>query len=51
MWGLTTLGDTPQSREGFEIVQGDHSIFLLIEGILFLNFFFTANLVLLFKYP
>ncbi|MBP1913187.1 arabinogalactan oligomer/maltooligosaccharide transport system permease protein [Lederbergia galactosidilyticus] len=36
MWGLTTLGDTPQSREGFEIVQGDHSIFLLIEGILFL---------------
>ncbi len=36
MWGLTTLGDTPQSRKGFEIVQGDHSIFLLIEGILFL---------------
>ncbi|MCJ7840278.1 ABC transporter permease subunit [Lederbergia sp. NSJ-179] len=36
MWGLTTLGDTPQSRKGFEIAQGDHSIFLLIEGILFL---------------
>lgn len=36
MWGLTTLGDTPQKREGFNIIQGDHSIFLLIEGILFL---------------
>jgi len=36
MWGLTTLGETPQTQKGFEIVQGDHSIFLLIEGILFL---------------
>ncbi|WP_082087890.1 carbohydrate ABC transporter permease [Domibacillus indicus] len=36
MWGLTTLGETPQGRDGFKIVQGDHSIFLLIEGILFL---------------
>lgn len=36
MWGLTTLGETPQTQKGFEVVQGDHSIFLLIEGILFL---------------
>ncbi|TCN19700.1 sugar ABC transporter permease [Mesobacillus foraminis] len=36
MWGLTTLGETPQGRDGFAIVQGDHSIFLMIEGILFL---------------
>ncbi|MGM0878367.1 MAG: carbohydrate ABC transporter permease [Bacillota bacterium] len=36
MWGLTTLGETPQSRDGFKIVQGDHSIFLMIEGILYL---------------
>jgi len=35
MWGLTTLGETPQRREGFEIIPGDHSIFLLIEGLLF----------------
>lgn len=36
MWGLTTLGETPQKQEGFNIVQGDHSIFLMIEGIIFL---------------
>ncbi|MDQ0861263.1 carbohydrate ABC transporter permease [Bacillus sp. V2I10] len=36
MWGLTTLGDTPQSRNGFTVIQGDHSIFLMIEGIIFL---------------
>ncbi|MFS0788370.1 sugar ABC transporter permease [Shouchella sp. 1P09AA] len=36
MWGLYTLGETEQTRVGFNIVQGDHSIFLLIEGIIFL---------------
>ena len=36
LWGLTTLGESAQTRKGFEIVQGDHSIFLMIEGILFL---------------
>jgi arabinogalactan oligomer / maltooligosaccharide transport system permease protein len=36
MWGLTTLGETPQIRERGRIVeQGDHSIFLMIEGIIF----------------
>lgn len=39
MWGLSTLGETPQTRKGFQIVQGDHSIFLMIEGIIFLIFF------------
>jgi arabinogalactan oligomer / maltooligosaccharide transport system permease protein len=37
MWGLTTLGETPQIRERGRIIdQGDHSIFLMIEGIIFL---------------
>lgn len=36
MWGLTTLGETPQQRKGFDVVQGDHSIFLMIQGIIFL---------------
>lgn len=36
MWGLTTLGETPMQRKGFEVTQGDHSIFLMIEGIIFL---------------
>lgn len=36
MWGLTTLGETPQTRHRGRIVdQGDHSIFLMIEGIIF----------------
>ncbi|MCY8522655.1 hypothetical protein MOD11_15110 [Bacillus atrophaeus] len=39
MWGLTTLGDTPLTRKGFDVVQGDHSIFLMIEGIIFLILF------------
>lgn len=39
MWGLVTLGETAQTRKGFEIVQGDHSIFLMIEGIIFLILF------------
>ena len=37
MWGLTTLGETPQKRKGFDVIQGDHSIFLMIEGIIYLN--------------
>ncbi|HZG85037.1 sugar ABC transporter permease [Paenibacillus sp.] len=37
MWGLTTLGETPQIREGRKIIYpGDHSIFLMIEGIIFI---------------
>lgn len=46
MWGLTTLGETPQSRQGFTVIQGDHSVFLMIEGIIFL----IAFLLLLWVY-
>ena len=30
--GLITLGDTPQKMMGFKIVQGDHSIFMMVDG-------------------
>jgi arabinogalactan oligomer/maltooligosaccharide transport system permease protein len=37
MWGLYTLGEQPQVRARGKIVhQGDHSIFLMIEGTIFL---------------
>ncbi len=37
MWGLFTLGTNPQIRKHGRIVQlGDHSIFLMISGIIFL---------------
>ncbi|PLT29465.1 sugar ABC transporter permease [Peribacillus deserti] len=36
MWGLTTLGETKQTIDGWDIVQGDHSINLLIYGLIFL---------------
>jgi arabinogalactan oligomer/maltooligosaccharide transport system permease protein len=40
MWGLYTLGETAQIREkGRVVYQGDHSIFLLIEGIFALLIF------------
>jgi len=46
MWGLVTLGETPQIRQGGRIVvAGDHSIFLLIEGLLAL-FVFALFLLL-----
>ncbi|CAM2816380.1 carbohydrate ABC transporter permease [Vibrio rarus] len=31
---LITLGDVAQTREGFTIIQGDHSVFLLVEGVI-----------------
>lgn len=34
VWGIFTLGETPQSSVGFDVVQGDHSIFLLLEGLI-----------------
>lgn len=30
--GLITLGDTPQKMMGFKVVQGDHSIFMMVDG-------------------
>jgi arabinogalactan oligomer/maltooligosaccharide transport system permease protein len=37
MWGLVTLGETVQQRNarGAVVVMGDHSIMLMIEGIIF----------------
>lgn len=32
--GLITLGEIAQTREGFKIIQGDHSIFMLVEGVI-----------------
>ena len=32
--GIVTLGTTPQSTQGFKVIQGDHSIFLLLEGLI-----------------
>lgn len=39
--GLITLGTVAQTRSGFDIVAGDNSIFMLVEGVvafIFLNF-------------
>ncbi|OQY42872.1 MAG: sugar ABC transporter permease [Fusobacteriia bacterium 4572_74] len=33
IWGIITLGETSQTTKGFQVIQGDHSIFLLIEGV------------------
>ncbi|MGL5230085.1 MAG: carbohydrate ABC transporter permease [Cetobacterium sp.] len=30
--GLITLGDTPQKMVSFKVVQGDHSIFMMVDG-------------------
>lgn len=32
--GLISLGDVAQSRKGFEIIQGDNSVFMLVEGVI-----------------
>jgi arabinogalactan oligomer/maltooligosaccharide transport system permease protein len=32
VYGLVTLGDTPQSTKGFEVIQGDHSILMMFDG-------------------
>ncbi|CAM4273077.1 carbohydrate ABC transporter permease [Vibrio neonatus] len=32
--GLISLGDVAQVRKGFNIIQGDHSIFMLVEGVI-----------------
>ncbi|MEZ8723652.1 carbohydrate ABC transporter permease [Vibrio pomeroyi] len=43
--GLVTLGEVAQTRDGFKIVQGDHSISMLIEGITAALFTFLFVLV------
>ena len=37
IWGLITLGETVQKMDGFSVTQGDHSIFLLVDGVLMLG--------------
>ena len=32
--GLVTLGDVAQTRQGFDIIHGDHSVFMLVEGVI-----------------
>ncbi len=34
LWGLITLGETPKRIVGWVVIPGDHSLFLLIEGII-----------------
>lgn len=34
IWGIITLGETAQSSIGFKVTQGDHSIYLLLEGLI-----------------
>ncbi|MEZ8011416.1 MULTISPECIES: carbohydrate ABC transporter permease [Vibrio] len=38
--GLVTLGDVAQVREGFKILQGDNSVFMLVEGVIALLYSF-----------
>lgn len=42
--GLITLGDTPQKMKGFKVIQGDHSIFMMVDGsiALILTFIFIG---------
>ncbi|WP_206679253.1 carbohydrate ABC transporter permease [Endozoicomonas acroporae] len=46
--GFITLGDTAQHRVGFKIIHGDHSIHMLVEGVLaiFLTVAFLAAYLL-----
>ncbi|WP_390904504.1 carbohydrate ABC transporter permease [Vibrio ishigakensis] len=36
--GLITLGEVTQQRNGFEVIQGDNSIHLLVEGVVMASF-------------
>lgn len=46
MWGLYTLGEKEQQISGLTVISGDHSIMLMIEGIIFL----IASLLFLWVY-
>ncbi|MDN5304751.1 MAG: arabinogalactan oligomer / maltooligosaccharide transport system permease protein [Fusobacteriaceae bacterium] len=43
--GLITLGDTPQTIKGFDIVQGDHSILMMFDGVISVILFIFYALV------
>ncbi len=40
LWGLATLGTVPQKMENGKIIQGDHSVFLMVFGIISIVVFF-----------
>lgn len=40
--GLITLGDVAQARKGFNVIQGDNSVFMLVEGVIALILLFFA---------
>ncbi|EKF9564792.1 sugar ABC transporter permease [Vibrio cholerae] len=40
--GLISLGDVAQTRQGFKVIQGDNSIFMLVEGVIALLFLFLV---------
>lgn len=44
--GLISLGDVAQTRKGFKVIQGDNSIFMLVEGVMAL----IASLLLIGAY-
>ncbi|WCE31236.1 carbohydrate ABC transporter permease [Vibrio sp. SCSIO 43137] len=44
--GLISLGDVAQTRKGFKVIQGDNSIFMLVEGVMAL----IASLLLIAAY-
>ncbi|MBZ7517907.1 MULTISPECIES: carbohydrate ABC transporter permease [Klebsiella] len=43
--GLITLGTVAQTRNGFDIVAGDNSIFMLVEGVVAFIFLFFSTFV------
>ena len=43
--GLITLGTVAQTRSGFDIVAGDNSIFMLVEGVVAFIFLFFSIFV------
>ncbi len=38
--GLVSLGDVAQVRKGFKVIPGDHSVFMLVEGVIALLYSF-----------
>ena len=45
IWGLVTLGETPQRIENGKIIPGDHSIFLMVFGIIAILVLFVFLIV------
>lgn len=50
LWGIATLGEKPQKMAGNKIVQGDHSIYLMIIGIISIILIFVFALLYVIGY-